>query len=152
MGLSPTKVEYFSRQYKMHFLRRFLTVPSAEQPSHFESLLSACPPPSDLLGQSSVGFDSEHTRVPPVGKALCQLLQGAERALNTFCPSLKSCSGENRSFDGRWNTSVFFFFKFLWLFNYSCIPFLPIPPPHPSRTHLPPPPPPSPLILSMCPL
>ena len=36
------------------------------------------------------------------------------------------------------------FLKFLLLFNYSCIPFLPIPPPHPSRTHLPPPPPPSP--------
>ena len=24
------------------------------------------------------------------------------------------------------------FFKFLLLFNYSCMPFLPIPPPHPS--------------------
>ena len=44
------------------------------------------------------------------------------------------------------------FFKFLLLFNYSCMPFLPIPPPHPSWTHLPPPPPQSPLILSMCPL
>ena len=46
----------------------------------------------------------------------------------------------------------FSFFKFLLLFNYSCMPFLPIPLPHPSQTHLPPPPPPSPLILSMCPL
>ena len=35
------------------------------------------------------------------------------------------------------------------LFNYSCMPFLPIPPPHPSWTHLPPPPPPSRLVLSM---
>ena len=34
--------------------------------------------------------------------------------------------------------SYFFFFKFLLLFNYSCMPFLPIPPPHPSWTHLPP--------------
>ena len=42
--------------------------------------------------------------------------------------------------------------KNLLLFNYSCMPFLPIPPPHPSGTHLPTPPPPSPLILSMCPL
>ena len=32
-----------------------------------------------------------------------------------------------------------FFFKNLLLFNYSCMPFLPIPPPHPSWTHLPPP-------------
>ena len=39
-----------------------------------------------------------------------------------------------------------FIFKFLLLFNYSCLPFLPIPPPHPSPTHLPLPPPPSPLI------
>ena len=46
----------------------------------------------------------------------------------------------------------FHFFKFLLLFNYSCVPFLPIPPPHPSQTHLPPPPQPSLLILSMCPL
>ena len=44
------------------------------------------------------------------------------------------------------------FFKFLLLFNYSCMPFLPIPPPHPSQNYLPPLPPPSPLILSMCPL
>ena len=29
--------------------------------------------------------------------------------------------------------------KFLLLFNYSSLPFLPIPPPHPSRIHLPPP-------------
>ena len=36
------------------------------------------------------------------------------------------------------------FLNFLLLFNYSCLPFLPIPPPHPSQTHLPPPPPPSP--------
>ena len=40
---------------------------------------------------------------------------------------------------------IYSFFKFLLLFNYSCMPFLPIPPPHPSWTHLPPPPPPSPL-------
>ena len=40
-----------------------------------------------------------------------------------------------------------FFKKFLLLFSYNCLSFLPIPPPHPSRTHLPPPPPPSPLIL-----
>ena len=40
----------------------------------------------------------------------------------------------------------------LLLFNYSCMPSLPIPPPHPSRTPLPPPPPLSPLILSICPL
>ena len=32
--------------------------------------------------------------------------------------------------------SLFFFKKFLLLFNYSCMPFLPIPPPHPSWTHL----------------
>ena len=44
-----------------------------------------------------------------------------------------------------------FFFQFLLLFNYSCMPFLPFPPHHPSWTHLPPPPPPSPPILSMCP-
>ena len=45
-------------------------------------------------------------------------------------------------------TKVFFFnFNFLLLFNYSCVPFLPIPPPHPSWTRLPPSPPPSPLIL-----
>ena len=31
-----------------------------------------------------------------------------------------------------------FFFNFLLLFNYSCVPFLPIPPPHPSQTPLPP--------------
>ena len=37
-----------------------------------------------------------------------------------------------------------FFFKFLLLFSYSCMPFLLIPPPHPSWTHLPPSPPPSP--------
>ena len=30
------------------------------------------------------------------------------------------------------NTFFLFFFKFLLLFNYSCMPFLPIPPPHPS--------------------
>ena len=30
------------------------------------------------------------------------------------------------------------FLKFLLLFNYSCVPFLPIPPPHPSWTPLPP--------------
>ena len=50
---------------------------------------------------------------------------------------------------------VFFCFVLFWflsLFNYSCLPFLPIPPPHPSRTHLPPLPPSSPLILSVCPL
>ena len=47
---------------------------------------------------------------------------------------------------------IWSFFKFLLLFNYNCMSFLPIPPPHPSRTHLPPPPPPSPLVLSMCPL
>ena len=50
---------------------------------------------------------------------------------------------------------IFFFLllkKFLLLFNYSCMPFLPIPPPHPSQTHLPPPTPPSPLILTVCPL
>ena len=41
---------------------------------------------------------------------------------------------------------------FLLLFNYSCMPFLPIPPPHPMWTHLPPPSPTSPLVLSMCPL
>ena len=41
--------------------------------------------------------------------------------------------------------------KFLLLFNYSCLHFVPIPPPQPSWTQLPPPPPPSPLILSMCP-
>ena len=45
-----------------------------------------------------------------------------------------------------------FFKKFLLLFNYTCLYFLPIPPPYHSQTHLPPPPPPSPLILSMCPL
>ena len=33
----------------------------------------------------------------------------------------------------------FFFFKFLLLFNYSCLHFLPIPPPHLSQSHLPPP-------------
>ena len=49
-------------------------------------------------------------------------------------------------------TFSFSFFKLLLLFNYSCVPFLPIPPPHPCQTHLPPPPPPSPLILFMCPL
>ena len=32
------------------------------------------------------------------------------------------------------------FFLLLLLFNYSCLPFLPIPPPHPSQTPLPPPP------------
>ena len=47
---------------------------------------------------------------------------------------------------------IFFILIFLLLFNYSCMPFLPIPPPHPRWTHLPPPPPPSPLVLSMCPL
>ena len=46
----------------------------------------------------------------------------------------------------------FSFLKFLLLFNYSCMPFLPIPPLHPSQTHRPPPPRPSPLILSTCPL
>ena len=45
----------------------------------------------------------------------------------------------------------FSFFLFLLLFNYSCMPFLPIPPLHPSWTHLRPPPPSSPLVLSMCP-
>ena len=44
------------------------------------------------------------------------------------------------------------FLKIFLLFNYSCMPFLPIPPPHPSQTPLPLPRPPSPLILSMCPL
>ena len=53
-------------------------------------------------------------------------------------------------FWGLWEQLIFF--KFLLLFNYSCMPFLPIPAPHPSWTHLPPPPPPSPLIWSMCPL
>ena len=42
---------------------------------------------------------------------------------------------------------ITFLKKFLLLFNYSCMPFLPIPPPHPSRTHLPPPPPPFPPFL-----
>ena len=49
-------------------------------------------------------------------------------------------------------TILFFIFNFLLLFNYSCVPFLPIPPLQPSGTPLPPPPPPSPLIWSMCPL
>ena len=31
-----------------------------------------------------------------------------------------------------------YFKKFLLLFNYSCLHFLPMPPPHPSQTHLPP--------------
>ena len=52
----------------------------------------------------------------------------------SLCTGLKcprSCSfwggGEN----------IFFSFlkNFLLLFNYSCMPFLPVPPPHPSRTH-----------------
>ena len=47
---------------------------------------------------------------------------------------------------------LFFFLFFLLLFNYSCMPFLPIPPPHPMWTNLHPPSPPSPLVLSMCPL
>ena len=42
-------------------------------------------------------------------------------------------------------THISFFLNFLVLFNYSCVPFLPIPPPHPSQTPLPPSPPPSPL-------
>ena len=50
------------------------------------------------------------------------------------------------------NLLLLLFFNFLLLFNYSCVPFLPIRPPHPSRTHHPPLPPPSPFILSMCPL
>ena len=33
---------------------------------------------------------------------------------------------------------ILFLKKFLLLFNYSCMPFLPIPPPHPSWAHLPP--------------
>ena len=33
---------------------------------------------------------------------------------------------------------VIIIFKFLLLFNYSYLPFLPIPPPHPSQTSLPP--------------
>ena len=37
------------------------------------------------------------------------------------------------------------FFKF-FIFNYNCVPFLPILLPHPSRTLLPPPPPPFPAI------
>ena len=41
---------------------------------------------------------------------------------------------------------ILFFLKFLLLFNYSCMPFLPIPPPHSSWTHLPPPPPPPPWL------
>ena len=44
-----------------------------------------------------------------------------------------------------------FIVKFLLLFNYSCLHFLPIPPPHPSQPHLSPRPLPSLLILSMCP-
>ena len=40
--------------------------------------------------------------------------------------------------EDRMHQKVFFVF-FLLLFNYSCVPFLPIPPPHPSWTHLPPP-------------
>ena len=47
---------------------------------------------------------------------------------------------------------LFFLLKFLLLFSYSCLHFLPIPPPHPSQTHLPSLPPPSPLVLSICPL
>ena len=47
---------------------------------------------------------------------------------------------------------IYLFLIFLLLFNYSCVPFLPIPPLQPSGTPLPPPPPPSPLIWSMCPL
>ena len=44
--------------------------------------------------------------------------------------------------------SLFFIyiFKFLLLFNYSCLHFLPIPPPNPNQSYLPPPPLPSPLI------
>ena len=53
---------------------------------------------------------------------------------------------------GEFNFYFFKFLKFWLLFNYSCLPFLPIPPPHPRWTHLPPPPPPSRLILSICPL
>ena len=52
----------------------------------------------------------------------------------------------------RYDTRNNFFLNFLLLFNYSCVPFLPIPPPHPSRNPHPPPTPPSPLIWSMCPL
>ena len=36
-------------------------------------------------------------------------------------------------------TIILFLKKFLLLFNYSCMPFLPIPPPHPSQSYLPPP-------------
>ena len=45
--------------------------------------------------------------------------------------------------------SFFLIFKFLLLFNYSCLLFLPIPPPHPSRTRLPPPPWFCPCVLSL---
>ena len=45
-----------------------------------------------------------------------------------------------------------FFKKVLLLFNYRCMPFLPIPRPHPSRTNLTPPPPCTHLSSSMCPL
>ena len=44
---------------------------------------------------------------------------------------------------------ILFLKKFVLLFSYSCLHFLPIPPLHPSQTHLPPLPPPSPLILSI---
>ena len=64
--------------------------------------------------------------------------------------SQKKCS--NFFFFPIHNKFFFLSFFFLLLFNYSCMPFLPIPSPHPRWTHFPPPSPPSPVDLFLCPL
>ena len=51
---------------------------------------------------------------------------------------LEEVSGEEQGnelgffFFFRFNAFIFLKFNFVLLFNYSCVPFLPIPPPHPS--------------------
>ena len=54
--------------------------------------------------------------------------------------SINNC-GQNRNYivQKKWSFVLKpFLKKILLLFNYSCMPFLPIPPPHPSQTHFPP--------------
>ena len=89
-------------------------------------------------------------------------LEQPERTLENF-PNLKCCHYCSfhqccfvlcMALESTWTlcpldvpTCENFLKKFLLLFSYSYVPFLPTPPPHPSRTPLPPPLSPSPLDL-----
>ena len=69
-----------------------------------------------------------------------KVLQQVRKTRPVLSSSLKRNIRRTRGAAFFFFTFYFFFpiFKFLLLFNYSCLHFLPISPPHPSQTHLPP--------------